>query len=276
MHATIAADQIRALPQAWLTSEVRLRLSELDVRPAAAHREVPPTARPWCESLALLSEHLPLTRRIVHSGDLVHAEGELCKALHIVNSGMVRVVKSAPDGRSQVVGLHFKGDWLGFDGIATGHYGCDAIAMDIGEVWTFRYDLLLGMCTTVPALMAAMLSAMSRRIIRDGDALLSLGTLPADARVAGFLKFWAESLRERDLRADQILLRMSRAEIGNTLGMTLETVSRALTRMARAGVVCFNEKGRRDIGIPSVEALADFIKAAVEPPLPCEARSSRC
>ena len=222
-------------------------------------------AQPWREALALLKEHVPFTRRMVHVGDVIHGGGEPCAALRIVNSGMVRSVKCSADGRAQVVNLHFKGDWLGFDGIASGRYGCDAIAMDTGEVWAFRYDTLLRTCATIPALMAVMHAAMSEQILRGGDALLALGTLPADARVADFLKIWAERLHERGLRTDQITLRMTRAEIGNTLGMSLETVSRALCRMARSGVICFDEKGRRDIGIPSIEALADFILDALAP-----------
>ena len=239
------------------------------VRPHAPGRAAPATRRPlappWREALALLEKHVPFTRRMLHAGDLVHAGGELCHSLHIINSGMVRSVNFSADGREQVVGLHFKGDWLGFDGIASGRYGCDAIAMDTGEVWTFRYDALLRACAGVPELMAVLHAAMSGQIMRDRDSLLALGTLPADARVADFLMHWAESLRERDLRTDQITLRMTRAEIGNTLGMTLETVSRALCRMARAGVICFNEKGRREISIPSLDGLAAFIQAATLP-----------
>ena len=225
----------------------------------------PLVAQPWREALALLEKHVPFTRRMVHAGDLVHAGGEVFQALHIINSGMVRSVNFSADGREQVVGLHFKGDWLGFDGIASGRYGCDAIAMDTGEIWTFRYDALLRACAGVPELMAVVHAAMSGQIMRDRDSLLSLGTLPADARVADFLKQWAERLRERDLRTDQITLRMTRAEIGNTLGMTLETVSRALCRMARSGVIRFNEKGRRDISIPSIDGLGDFIQASIVP-----------
>jgi CRP/FNR family transcriptional regulator, anaerobic regulatory protein len=78
--------------------------------------------------------------------------------------------------------------------------------------------------------------------------------------VADFVKTWAESLGERGLRTDQITLRMTRAEIGNALGMTLETVSRALCRMARTGVIRFDEKGRREITIPDIDALAGFIQ----------------
>ena len=113
--------------------------------------------------------------------------------------------------------------------------------------------------------MRAMHEAMSREIGRDRDSLMSVCTLPADARVADFLRGWAESLARRGLRTDQFSLRLTRAEIGNFLGMTLETVSRALSRLARAGLIEFAGKGRRDIAVPSIEALAGFVQSCVTP-----------
>jgi CRP/FNR family transcriptional regulator len=101
---------------------------------------------------------------------------------------------------------------------------------------------------------------MSREIVRDRDSLLSLCTLSADARVADFLHYWADSLARRGLRADQISLRMSRAEIGNYLGMTIESVSRALSRLSARHLIRFAEKGRRDIEIPELGALAAFVQ----------------
>jgi CRP/FNR family transcriptional regulator len=215
--------------------------------------------------LELLRDALPIQRRVLHAGDTIYQAGERFTCLHVLNSGMVKVVNLSPDGREQVVGLHFRGDWLGFDGIATGHYGCDVIAMDTGEVWSFRYDALLEACAAKPALLQVLHEAMSREIGRDRDSMMSLCTLPADARVADFLRNWAEALADRGLRTDQITLRMTRAEIGNYLGMTLETVSRALSRLARTDVIRFAEKGRREIQIPQVEALDAFIQRCVAP-----------
>jgi CRP/FNR family transcriptional regulator len=94
---------------------------------------------------------------------------------------------------------------------------------------------------------------------------MSLCTLPADARVAEFLRCWVDSLAKSGMRSDQITLRMTRAEIGNYLGMTLETVSRALSKLARADVICFAEKGRRDIRIADVDALASFVQRCLAP-----------
>lgn len=249
--------------------------TQTSARPAAAGRM---TAAEWSadqrragqqigETLALLAEVLQPQRRVVHEGDVIYQAGETFGNLYVLNSGIAKIVNLAGDGREQVVGLKFRGDWLGFDGIARGHYGCDAIAMDTGEVWTFRYDALLSACIGRPELLAVMHAAMSREITRDRDSLMSVCTLSADARVADFLSYWADSLARRGLRTDQITLRMTRAEIGNHLGLTLETVSRALSRMARDGLIAFNEKCRREVQIPDAAALTAFVQRSLSPTL---------
>jgi CRP/FNR family transcriptional regulator len=207
------------------------------------------------DTLKLLADTLPVQRRVVHEGDFIYRAGENFAQLFIVNSGFFKVVNTAADGREQVVGLHFKGDWLGFDGIARGDYSCDAIAMDTGEVWTVPYAALLQACSERPQLLTTLHGAMSREISRDRESMMSLCTLTADERVADFLRYWTDSLARRGLRTDQITLRMTRAEIGNYLGMTLESVSRALSRLARDRVIAFAEKGRRHIRIPDVRTL---------------------
>ena len=222
-------------------------------------------SRRIADTLALLQATLPLQRRVVHRGDRLYQAGDRFAALHVLNTGFVKVVNLAADGREQMVGLHFRGDWLGFDGIAGGRHRCDAVALDTGEVWTIRYEDLIAASVREPRLLSVLHAAMSREIGRDRDSMLALTTLPADARVADFLRQWAEALAERGLRNDQITLRLTRAEIGNYLGMTLESVSRALSRMARASVIRFAEKGRRDIQIPELGALSSFIERNLAP-----------
>ena len=217
------------------------------------------------DTLKLLNATLAPRRQLVHAGERIYQGGERFGNLYILNSGFFKIVTLSPDGREQVVGLKFRGDWLGFDGIAGGVYTCDAIAMDTGEVWTIRYDALLAACTSNRALLTALHAAMSSEIAHDRDSLMSVCTLPADARVADFLRYWAESLAQRGQRTDEIALRMTRAEIGNYLGMTLETVSRALSRLARDKVIGFASKGRRDVQIPSVEALSAFVQRCLSP-----------
>jgi CRP/FNR family transcriptional regulator len=222
-------------------------------------------ARRITDTLKLLEQQLPIQRRMVRAGDTVYQAGERFACLYIVHSGFFKLVNLAADGREQVVALHFKGDWLGFDGIAGAQYGCDAVAMDIGEVWAIRYDSLLRCCTQNAEVMGALHTAMCHEMARDRDSLMSLCTLPADARVAEFLRYWVDALACRGLRTDQITLRMTRAEIGSYLGMTLESVSRALSRLEREQVVRFAEKGRREMQIPDAQALSTFVQRSLAP-----------
>ena len=226
-----------------------------DVKEAGAERER------IAAMLALVAERVPLTRRVVHAGETVYRAGDACSQLFVLNTGCCKIVNSAADGRAQVVGLLFRGDWIGFDGIAGGRYRCDAVALDTGEVWALRYDALLAACAAHPALMALLHAEMSRVMGRDRDALMALTTLPADARVADFLRLVAGAHECRGLRNDQITLRMTRAEIGNYLGLTLESVSRALSRLAREQLIGFADGARREIRIPDVGALASFVGA---------------
>jgi CRP/FNR family transcriptional regulator, anaerobic regulatory protein len=209
--------------------------------------------------LSLVAERVALQRRVVHAGDTVHRCGDAFSHLYLLNTGCFKIVNSAADGRAQVVGLLFRGDWLGFDGIAGGRYRCDAVALDTGEVWALRYDDLMAACAAHPPLMAMLHAEMSRIMSRERDALMALTTLSADARVAEFLRLMADALESRGLRTDQITLRMTRAEIGNYLGLTLESVSRALSRLARQRLIGFADGARREICIPDVEALAAFV-----------------
>jgi CRP/FNR family transcriptional regulator len=216
-------------------------------------------------TLKLLEDLLEPKRRMVHAGDAVYQSGEQFGNLYIVNTGFFKIVSLSPDGREQVVGFKFRGDWLGFDGIDNGQYTCDTVAMDTGEVWSVRYDALMQACAIHPQLLTILHKAMSRVITNDRDSLMSVCTLPANARVADFLRFWAESLTHRGMRADQITLRMTRAEIGNYLGMTLETVSRALSILARDKIIAFATKGGRDVSIPDIQALTAFIQRCLVP-----------
>lgn len=221
---------------------------------------VPPATALTDETCALLQENVPVRRRIVREGDRVHQVGQQLESLHIVHSGSFKTVGLTADGREQTLGLHMKGDWLGFDAIARGRHTCDAMAMDIGEVWSVPYAALLQACARQPELTALMHAAMSREITRERNAMMALCSLPANERVADFLRMWLEELGERGLRTDQITLHMTRAEIGTYLGLTLESVSRAFSHLARENVIGFPEKGRRHVSISDADALARFVQ----------------
>jgi CRP/FNR family transcriptional regulator, anaerobic regulatory protein len=203
---------------------------------------------------------LPIQKRVVRAGEVLLRSGQALGQVYIVETGMFKTVQRTADGREQVVALHFKGDWLGFDALADGRHRCETVALDTGCVLALPYATLLSEAVAQPELLHLMHRAMGRQHSRDRDNLLSLCTLSADARVADFLHQWACAQAQAGLRDDQIRLRMTRAEIGQHLGLTLETVSRALSKLARQDLIRFGSaNARRDIHIPELDALAEFV-----------------
>lgn len=239
---------------------VALKTASHADKPVAPHYQDDSTR--IAQTLKTISDAVPMQRRLVRAGDKVAQCGDVFATLYIVNSGMFKAVSFSPDGDDQVVALHFRGDWMGLDAISSGRHGCDLVAMDTGEVWAVSYSQILAACSRTPELLAVLHGAMSRVINRDRDSKMSLCTLTAEARVADFLHHFACELGSRGLRSDQITLRLTRAEIGNYLGLTLETVSRVLSRLAKLGVIVFAEKGRRDIAIPDAGALWRLVSPA--------------
>jgi CRP/FNR family transcriptional regulator len=239
-------------------------------RPTAAHRpsssdadgQAPILGHPvlsTAETLAIVGEVLAPARRIVHAGTAVYRAGDVFANLYVMNSGFFKVVNLASDGREQVVALKFRGDWLGFDGIADGRHACDSIALDTGEVWAIGYEALLQAAVQRPALLAVLHEAMSRELANGREWLVSVCTLPSEARVAAFLSTWTESLALQGMRTDQLTLRMTRGEIGSSLGLNLETVCRAMTRLEREGLIVILGNRRREIHIPDPRALAALV-----------------
>lgn len=212
------------------------------------------------DTLQLLQRRLAPQRRIVREGDRIYPVGKRFDSLYVVHAGIVKLVSLAADGREQLAGLRLKGDWLGFDGLAGGTHQCDAVALDTGEVWTLRYDSLLQACVDCPPLLQALNAAMSEAIGLEHERIAAQCGLPADGRVADFLRRWADALSRRGLRSDLIDLHLTRAEIGQHLGITLESVSRALSRLVREQLISFPEKCRREVRIPDVAALAGFVR----------------
>ncbi|UXH76244.1 Crp/Fnr family transcriptional regulator [Roseateles amylovorans] len=211
------------------------------------------------EAMQVIRDLVKPTAKVVRAGDVLYRAGQPFDTVFLINAGAFKLVSRSLDGREQIVSLKFRGDWLGFSGIANGRHACDAVAMDTGNVSIIPYDALAEGCSRHTPLMSVVHSAMSTEISRERESLMSVCTLASQARVAEFLCAWARSMAQRGLRADELTLRMTRADLGNYLGMTLETVSRCLSRLAREQLIRFGERGRRQITIPDLARLENYV-----------------
>ncbi|OWQ92346.1 Crp/Fnr family transcriptional regulator [Roseateles aquatilis] len=211
------------------------------------------------EVMRVIREVVQPAAKVVRAGDVIFRAAAPFTTVYLINAGAFKLVSRSLDGREQIVSLKFRGDWLGFSGIASGRHPCDAIAMDTGNISIIPYDKLTEACARHPEMMAVIHEAMSAEITHERQSLMSVCTLASLARVAEFLCSWARSMNQRGLRADELTLRMTRADLGNYLGMTLETVSRCLSKLNREGLIRFGERGRRQISIPDLSRLEQFV-----------------
>jgi CRP/FNR family transcriptional regulator len=148
-------------------------------------------------------------------------------------------------GLEQVTGFPMPGDVLGFDAISTGVFQCDAIALQDSEVCVVPFERLETLSRQFDGLQHQLHRVLSREIVRDNGQMLLLGKMRAEQRVATFLLNLSKQFAQRGFSSREFVLRMTREEIGNYLGLKLETVSRAFSRLQADGVIAVDQKQLR-------------------------------
>lgn len=190
-----------------------------------------------CVGPAGSAQPLIVDHRRLRRGRQLFRSGEPFISLFSVRSGFLKTVVVTQDGREQVTGFHMMGDMVGLDGIGTRRHTSTAVALEDTEVCVFPFDRVGAMSHEVPDLHDRLHALMSREIVREHKVMLMLGSMHADERVAAFLVDLMERLHARGWSGTETVLRMTRHDIGNYLGLTLETVSRAFSVLAAEGVI---------------------------------------
>ncbi|AYQ90085.1 MAG: fumarate/nitrate reduction transcriptional regulator Fnr [Burkholderia gladioli] len=175
--------------------------------------------------------------RPVRRGDALFREGDSFDSLYAVRSGALKSVATRHDGREQVAGLHLAGEPLGLDGIADNQHPRTAVALEDSTVCVIPYAPLRSLCSETSTLQARVLKLMSEQLVRETTQSILLGSLNADERVAAFLLDVSRRYLARGYSSTEFNLRMTREEIGSYLGITLETVSRTLSKFQRNGLL---------------------------------------
>ena len=178
------------------------------------------------------------------AGAEIYAQGERCGSLYTVEFGAVRVYRLLADGRRQISAFHLAGEMFGFEIDATHHFFAEATCA--AGIRVQRTTLLHGDHA------GALLPMALQNLVRAQEHLLVLGRQNATERVAAFLLDMSE--RQGGLR--RIELQMARADIGDYLGLSVETVSRVFSRLRRKGVIGL--PNLRGVEIVKRQALRDL------------------
>ena len=178
----------------------------------------------------------------------IFAEGDRTAFVYKVVSGAVRTCKLLNDGRRQIASFHLPGD---FFGIETGEeHRFTAEALGNTTVIKYRRGSLDTLPTSGEALSRQIIAAMMRALERAQAHMLLLGRKSAVEKIAAFLL----DLAERETDHGHIDLPMSRTDIADYLGLTIETVSRTLTQLERQGIIAMPAQ-RRSIVLRNTAAL---------------------
>ena len=208
------------------------------------------------EQELLRVDELVAVRRTVKRGASLFHNGEKFTSLYAIRTGFFKTTVNTEDGRDQVTGFQMAGEIIGLDGIVNELHTCDAIALEDAEVCVLPFDRIEEISREINSLQRHVHKIMSREIVREHGVMLLLGSMRAEERLAAFLLNLVQRLQARGFSKSELILRMTREEIGSYLGMKLETVSRTFSKFADDGMV---EVKQRHIHICDAEALKRIV-----------------
>lgn len=188
-------------------------------------------------------------------GESLYRHGNPMTSVYSIRFGTLKTEHVLSDGRMQIIGFHLPGEILGLDAIGEGHHQSDAIALEDSEACVIRFDEFESLARQIPVLQHQFHRILSKELTQDQRHLLSLGSLRAEERLAGFLLNLSERLAARGYVNHEFDLRMSREEIGSYLGIQIETVSRMLSRFAESGLI---QVKQRHVKLIDIEGLCEL------------------
>ena len=207
-------------------------------------------ARMWAVGHGLVDTS-SLYLRVLKPGQHVFYNGDLNEVVYTVRSGSFKTYLSTGSNDEQVVDFHLPGDVLGIDALGTGRHGASAVALETASVCEIPLTELQnhGGCSC-----GLLFELFGEELNRVRHMLLMIDRKDAESRVASFLYNLSRRFQARGFSARAFNLSMSRQDIGNHLGLAIETVSRVLMHLQQDGLLEVN--GRR-ITIRDLSALSD-------------------
>ena len=203
---------------------------------------------------AVLEQVIALGRtRMVTEGTAIHRVGDAFHSVFFLKSGAAKRMLIQEDGREQILGFPMPGDILGMEAIDGGTHSTTVIALDFCAIVEIPFEMIETLAAENPAVARFLYHRMSAALRDEHGWMAALGLLNADERVAAFLLDLSQRFSARGFSARRFLLRMTRAEIGSFLGLTLETVSRVFSRFQKLGLLNVT---RRDIELLYMAALS--------------------
>lgn len=201
-----------------------------------------------CLPLALETEDINRLDEIVqrnkplHKGEHLYRVNDEFTSVYAVRSGTLKAYTITDNGQEQVTGFYFPGEIVGMDGISKNTHVSSAKALETSAICEIPFDKLGELSMKIPNLQRHFFQLMSREITEDQQLITLLSKNTAEERIASLLLSISSRNSRRKLSAVSLRLPMSRTDIGNYLGLTVETVSRIFSRLQKQEVLQVENK----------------------------------
>jgi len=258
-------------------TELPDNLAALDLtglQPASANQKVcPHNTNISCASCRLNELCLPiaLNKTEIHQldeivernrpykkNDHLYRQGDEFKSVYAVRSGSFKSYVLSDSGQGRVTGFFLPGEIIGMDGIASHQYANSIQAMEHSSICEIPFSQLEKLSHQLPNLQHHFFAIMGNEIAKDQQIHTLLCSYTAEERTASFLLGLSSRFARVALSPVRFLLPMTRGDIGEYLGLTVETVSRIFTALQKKGLIAVNN---REIEISDIEGLRSLVGA---------------
>lgn len=190
---------------------------------------------------------------VLQKGEYIYRQGDAFKSLVAIKSGSAKLVSSDSEGNQHLINVLLPGELIGFDGLYQDIYSCSVIALETTNYCALPADKFTELYTKIPNA-ARELFKHSSEIINEYQNRIVTNTYSAEAKIALFLINLSDRLKKRGLSPLEFDILLTRQEIGEHLGLTLETVSRMLKQFQDMELIIVQ---RKQIQIKNLQALRD-------------------
>lgn len=193
--------------------------------------------------------------RPLRKGAHLFRAGDRGDCVYALRTGTIKSYRVTSDGEEQVTGFFFPGEVVGLESLSGGDHLQHAIALDTSLVCRIPIDQYERLAERVPAMRRQLVRVMSRELHHLQERLVDARHTGAPATLAAFLVDLSDRFARRGLAGDHLLLPMSRGDMANYLGLTLETVSRVLSRFQSEGLLAVHG---RDLNLLDLDGLRRY------------------
>jgi len=180
-------------------------------------------------------------KKTLQKGGYIFREQGTFRGVLAIKSGTAKLVTHDPHGNEHILNLLLPGELLGFDGLQNDKYRCSAIALDTLSFCELPAQSMNSLFLNVPSLTKELFRHSSEKM-NDNKDIIILNKRPAEERLAFFLISLSDRYQKRGFSATEFNLSLTRQEIGNHLGLALETVSRLFKKFAEESLIQVKSK----------------------------------